>query len=180
MKTLNKSLLIAIAAVLAICFSSCKNDDDFVIRDIYPVTFDFTIVDSEGNNLLDPAREDNALSDNIHVVFEGEEYPIIDFTEHPQAIDHSRAYLPSFYGLVAYPMPGENYDANAKRYLSFGEFNGACDQDLTIELVWPEQNRRHTVRIKHTYAMKNNDPDITNTRYFDGQEVEDYSFTIVR
>ncbi|MDE6288672.1 MAG: hypothetical protein K2M00_07810 [Muribaculaceae bacterium] len=182
MKFFTKSLLIAAVAAMALLFNSCKNNelDDIVEWDIYPVTLDFNIVDSEGNNLLDPAREDNALSDNIYVLFEGVEYPVIDFTENPEAIDHSRFFMPSFYGLVAYPEAYEPYDARAKRYLSFGEFNGARNQDITIEFVWPEQNQRHTARIVRKYKMNGNEPDITDKRYLDGEQTDAYSFTIVR
>ncbi|MDE6288673.1 MAG: hypothetical protein K2M00_07815 [Muribaculaceae bacterium] len=178
MKLFCKSLLIAVVAVVALCFNACDNDD--VIWDIAPVSLDFIIVDSDGNSLLDPAREDNVLNNDIYIVYQGKEYPIVDFTKDPQPLPLSRAYLASFYGLRALPEAGEDWSPMSKRYLSFGEFDGAANQDITAELVWPEENRRFTVRVEHKYKMKGNKPKITNKRYFDGKRIDASYFTIVK
>lgn len=179
MKALCKSLLITLMATMALCFNACGTEGD-VIWDITPVSLDFIIVDSDGNNLLDPAREDNVLNDDIHIVYQGVEYPIVDFMENPQPQQLSRAYLALFYGLRALPEAGEDWGPMSKRYLSFGEFDGAANQDITAEFVWPEQNRRYTVRIDHKYKMKGDKPKITNKRYFDGKQIDATYFTIVK
>ncbi len=115
---LNTLLAVTTATIL---LSGCGK-----IIDIAPVVYRIQVVDSDGNNLLDPQSEDEDAIDasKITAQYWHQEY---------QCQIPTRYYLPQFEGLQL------DYHVYLGYILTFGEFGGNSDFDAEeLTLIWPD------------------------------------------
>ncbi|MBQ0024690.1 MAG: hypothetical protein KBT00_03060 [Bacteroidales bacterium] len=117
---MKRSLILIILAVL-LC-AGCAKEVDW-----YPVTVSFYIVDSEGNDLLDPASE-SFIGDDISLSYKGNEYVYSIPT---------KTYLPVFYGLII-----EKDNLVGKYCARFGELDGADNYDDDFIIRFPDGTSR--------------------------------------
>ena len=130
-----------------LCFTAC---------DYYPVVITVTVQDEAGHDRLDP-DSDYFIGEDISAVYEGQVYPM----QKMFADAATKAYLPRFFGLEW------RQDRNYGYYLTFGEFDGAEDQDITVTFVWPDgtSDTVHTTHIMFTPLA------IVNTWHLNGEKV---------
>ncbi|MDE6321904.1 MAG: hypothetical protein K2L93_06340, partial [Muribaculaceae bacterium] len=88
----------------------------------------------------------------------------------------SRAYFPRFYGLKFWRRYTENDEGGiiadpSKDYLSFGEFDGAENQNISAVLTIPGQSEAYKIDVIHTYKWKHNEPKIDTKIYLNGERI---------
>lgn len=139
----SKTLLLILACVLGLCFTSCGDDD--VIIDYVPIIFRVNIYDQQGNDLLDPSNPQNILDKGILMEYKGNDFSIADKYGDQIQPTPSRYYLPMFYGLSL--AADKDQQGNLMYYtLKFGEFDASekaeyscvlkiTDLDLSYELT---------------------------------------------
>ena len=147
--------------------SSCK--DDGMIWDMYPVNVNIYIQDTDGANLLSPSVTGSLYGKKIVVKYQGEEYEL-DWDA-----NETRHYMPSFSGLTLktdYTQSGDHYEKDVnKNYLSFGEFDGEDNQDISISLNIEGYPEPWEISVSHRIKWKRNKPQVTNTATLNGKEV---------
>ncbi|MDE6717707.1 MAG: hypothetical protein K2J70_05905 [Muribaculaceae bacterium] len=170
------SLLILISALLPLLFFTACNNDENLIWDIAPVNLSIHIKDADGNNMLSPAVAGNLRGKKITAEYRGEEYEL-NWDQ-----DQTRAYLPVFRGLtigMEYIQTPQGYEADpARTYMSFGEFDGAKDQDISIILRIEGYSGEWLINVTHRIKWKRGKPQISNTSTLNGQET-DYSNIVI-
>lgn len=173
MKQLKEIIMMLFAVTL---FAACDIEGSDVIWDISPVQFNIFITDSEGHDLLDSTRQNNLLKE-ITVTYNGETYPVTterEFYQKQYAGVQTRAYMPTFYGLILrqYWLPyHQTYECYA---LMFGEFNGEENVDKR-EIILNLPNKE-PIRLanKNSFRWKSNgDPQKQTQYYLNGQELKD-------
>lgn len=160
-----KHLSILSLILLAITFSSCENNN-MVIWDIYPVTIQIYVQDSEGNDLLNEDTPNNILSDDFKITYKNEEYRL---TSEDEDETLNRAYLAQFSGIELRSTIDGIY------YLTFGEFDGTDDWNefLYLDLGDGEINN---INFKHDYNWIDGAPVITNEYYLNAQKQDSNKF----
>lgn len=173
-------------ALVAMTLSSCSNDDDDddIIWDFIPEEITLEITDANGNNLLDPAVENNIVGENITLDYKGETYDILWDTPYPKFPDYkpeSRATYVLFYGLAHHLWNVEKEPSETNEWIiSIGEFERDMDHDVTIPVRI--KNKTFIVRYVHDFwwnDKKMRDPRSKTTVYLDGKECEDGIVRIV-
>ena len=159
-------ILILIIPILLLC--SCGNDEEEeLIWDMAPVNVMIHIQDSKGNNLLSPSVSGNLQGKKIVAEYKGEEYEL-----NWNASKGTRFYMPFFSGLTlqaGYTQSGDHFEPDQnKNYLSFGEFDGAQNQDITISLHIDGYPDRWIISVSHSIKWKGNTPLVTNTATLNG------------
>lgn len=163
-------LLTLVASLLS--FTSCEEDDD-MIYDYMPVEVMVHIQDAEGNNLLSPTVAGNLRGKKIVALYEGEEYELNWDSAEP-----SRYYLPFFKGLTFFTVYTESGEPDInKSYLTFGEFDGAQNQDVAITLSIEGYSRSWEIAVSHRLSKKSQK--VTNSATLDGKKVSYYDIVIV-
>ena len=167
--------------MLAVClFSACdsKEDNDDVFWDITPVEFYIFITDSEGHDLLDSTFQNNLIKD-VTVSYQGKTYPVITEHEYYEKLygkAQTRAYMPSFYGLILRKFWNHKTCFDGNYQLVFGEFDGMENIDkreITLNL---SNGHQVVLSYKNSFKWKSNgDPDKSTTFFLDGQELKDNS-----
>lgn len=171
-----------LATLMVAILSSCEKEHDHAIWDIYPVKVRFFIQDKAGNNLLEENASGNWMGADFKVIYEGKEYPV-QWENHNQEDNilspqgNTRDYLPHFRGLTPTPtyVSVGNDEWMKKGYcLTFGEFDGAQNQDLTLRFIVPDSEEEYLVHIKHSYKFdtKKDRPVIKNEMTVNGEKVE--------
>jgi hypothetical protein len=94
------------------------------------------LVDSDGNNLLDPDYAGNILDRNITATYKGKTYSVNDATE-----AGTRAYPPKWYGLRFGVFYGYSGDKGTPALL-FGEFEAGTTAEFTIDWGWGQTEFR--------------------------------------
>lgn len=187
----NKQLLTIISADFKLTFlraltllfpifllSSCGDDDDDIIWDMAPVNVMVYIQDANGNNLLSPSVPGNLQGKKIVAIYEGQEYEL-----NWEATNQTRYYMPHFSGLTlrsGYTQSGDYFvpDQN-KNHLSFGEFDGADNQDISISLHIEGYSNTWNISVSHRIKWKGNTPHVTDTATLNGNNVPYDNITII-
>lgn len=152
-------------------FSLCScGDDDDIIWDMAPVDVMINIQDAIGNNLLSPSVAGNLQGKKIVAEYQGQEYELNWYSS-----DRSRYYMPFFSGLTlhtGYIQSGDQLipDQN-KNYLSFGEFDGADNQDISISLHIEGYSNTWNISVSHRIKWKGNTPHVNNTATLNGKNI---------
>ncbi len=150
---------------------ACNKDDDFVIWDISGVEAYIIIQNAEGQNLLTPDLPGSLYDTDISVEYNDEIYDAVWNRE-----NLSRYYLAQFHGLTfnkGYSLIDDKVvDDPTKDYLSFGEFAGDTNQDLSFELKIKDYPDTYRVRIVHTFTWKKNEPKSDTRIYLNGERIE--------
>ncbi len=111
-----KNILILVAT--SFLFVNCNELE----VDIAPVIYRLKVVDEQGNNLLNPARENAIDISEIIAQYQGNDY---------QCQTPTRAYKPHFNGLQL-----ESHHSG-EWILTFGEFSGTSDyEDEKLTILW--------------------------------------------
>lgn len=165
-----------IIMILAVCLCmACDNGGD-VIWDIAPVEFNIFISDSEGHDLLDSTYQGNLIKD-IHVSYEGEDYPLLTEQEYYKKTygkAGTRAYMPHFYGLLLRQYWSHKTFTNGDFEMIFGEFDGEEDIDKREIILNLPNNQQIHLAYKNSFRWKSNgDPEKNTQFYLNGQELED-------
>ena len=162
------ALMAALFAIVLLV--SCHKDDDLILRDMAPVMADVFIQDATGNNLLDPDFEGNIRGKKITAEYNGEEY-VLNWEE----ANKTRYYMPHFTGLTlqsGYTQVGDRVELDpSKSYLSFGEFDGEENQDISLTLKIEGYPMSWNIDVIHRVTWKNNKPKVTNSALLNGKEV---------
>ena len=159
-------ILILIIPILLLC--SCGNDEEEeLIWDMAPVNVMIHIQDSKGNNLLSPSVSGNLQGKKIVAEYQDEKYEL-----NWNASKGTRFYMPFFSGLTlqaGYTQSGDHFEPDQnKNYLSFGEFDGAQNQDITISLTIDGYPDPWVISVSHSIKWKGNTPLVTNTATLNG------------
>ncbi len=121
--------------------ASCGKDDSNLIYDFAPAQVYIDIEDLDGNNLFSDEYHGILSRDNISTeisyTYKEETKPIFDGDYHELIHQSmSRYYMPFFYGLyVIYHTVNVNWEYPV---ISFGEFDGAIDQNECFTINWPD------------------------------------------
>ena len=168
------STILRIPAVLISVFLlfSCGggDDDDLVIWDFVNVNVMIQVQDASGKNLLSPSVAGNLQGKKIYLDYDGEEYEL-----NWDAEEASRFNMPFFRGLTIraphYYSDGEHYVADhSKNYLSFGEFDGSKNQNVTVILHIDGYSESWEVTVNHTVKWENKKPVVTNAATLNGKD----------
>lgn len=178
MKTYKFNVISLVLLAVAL-LSSCKNDD--VIYDIAPVQYEITLIDEDGNNLLDENLPDNLIGADIYVIFNGDRYDTN--WEPPYTVQASRYLMPTWYGLQVwqyYKWENNGCFAIPGQYsLQFGDFFGDEEQHLSIELVIPCRGVSYTIELIHKFKWKHNKPNSSTYLIYNGEEINGWRIEIV-
>lgn len=181
MKTIKYFLGLSAAVFATVLLTCCSDNNDDVIWDIAPVEYEITLVDEYGNNLLDENRTDNLIGTDIYVIFEGEKYEAN--WEPPYTVNSGRYLMPTFYGFQAwqyYKREGNDWTAIPGQYsLIFGEFFGDQDQNLSIELIIPGQEKTYKIDLIHKFKWVHNNPESSTYLKYDGKEIDGWRIELV-
>lgn len=174
MKQLQKIILAALGVCL---FTACdiENGGD-TIWDIAPLEFQIFITDNDGHDLLDSTFQNNLLKD-ITISYEGKTYPVKterEFLEERYGNSLTRAYMPTFYGLILRQYWLPYHQTYESFLLLFGEFNGEENVDKReITLNLPNQQ---PIRLSYKNSFKwksDGSPKKSTQFYLDNQELKD-------
>ncbi len=107
MKTKLTSLLVALVAfALASCSSDDEPDNSGLIVDYVPIDMVISVVDADGNNLLDPSNSRNILAEPMTLTYQGEITEVKIFPErYPQADREESRHIPAFWNGAAVKTP---------------------------------------------------------------------------
>ena len=159
-------ILILIIPILLLC--SCGNDEEEeLIWDMAPVNVMIHIQDSNGHNLLSPSVSGNLQGKKIVAEYQDEKYEL-----NWNASKGTRFYMPFFSGLTlqaGYTQSGDHFEPDQnKNYLSFGEFDGAENQDISISLNIDGYPDPWVISVSHSIKWKGNTQLVTNTATLNG------------
>ena len=163
---MKNSFFLLICAFL-LMLTGCSSDDERdIIWDISPVEFNIFITDSEGHDLLDSTYQGNLIKD-IHVSYQGEDYPPIteqEYYEKTYGNTGTRAYMPIFYGLLLRQYWSHKTFTN-------GDFESIDKREILLNLP---NNQQIRLGYKNSFRWKSNgDPEKNTQFYLNGQELED-------
>lgn len=151
-------------------FSGCKEDGGDAVWDIYPVVYSISIVDTNGNDLLNPATPGALDYSKIKAVYKNKDYSC----QKQEAITSTKAYLPQFYGLQLRQDKG-------RFMLDFGELEGAESyKNETIRLDYGDGSSDEISFNRSFKWNKQNEPVISQKWFLNGREVDDYPIRIVK
>ena len=170
-------LLILMVPILLLC--ACGEDkEEEPIWDMAPVNVMIHIRDNNGNNLLSPDVSGNLHGKKIVAEYHGKEYEL-----NWDATNGTRYYMPFFSGLTlqtGYTQSGDNLEPDQnKNYLSFGEFDGAENQDISISLNIEGYSDPWVISVSHSIKWKGHSPLITNIATLNGRDVSYEQIIIV-
>lgn len=162
------SLLLLLLPLLTLV--SCKNDDEFIIWDIAPVSIDIVIQDADGNNLLSPGVPGSLYGEDISIEYDGKTYSS-DWSTYYE----SRYYMPHFDGLKINNgwswVDGERVDDPSKDFLSFGQFDGAENQNISAVLTIPGHSEPYKIDLVHKYKSNNKNLKYDTKIYLNGERI---------
>lgn len=142
------------------CSLSGHHDD--LIYDFWPVEINIRIQDDAGQNLLSPFIPGNLQGRKITAEYQGQMFEL-DW----DAEDNTRYYMPRFSGLTLNAEYKETENAfitdPSTNYLSFGEFDGAENQEITILLHIEGYSRSWKITRKHVVKWNGDHPQVTNS-----------------
>lgn len=164
--------------ILLLCSCRDDGDDGNIIRDMQPVNVMVHIQDASGNNLLSPSVTGNLEGKEIVAIYEGQEYEL-----NWEATNQTRYYMPHFSGLTlrsGYIQSGDSFVPDqSKNYLSFGEFDGAAHQDISISLYIEGYPDPWDISVSHQIKWNGNRPKVTNTATLNGNNTPYDDITII-
>jgi hypothetical protein len=161
-----------------VLLAGCSSDDEnksLVVWDISPVVFHVFITDSEGHDLLDSTYHDNIIKE-VTATYQDETYPLttdLEFYDKKYGKASTRAYRPTFYGLLLRPYWSHKTFTNNGFEITFGEFNGTENVDkreITLNMPYNQQLR---LAYKNSFRWSNGDPDKKTVFYLNDQELTD-------
>lgn len=165
MKT--KNLFVMLPLFLGIVgLTNCSDDPDGpdpdVIWDIYPFSIPIRVVDTSGNDLLDPDTEGSLADKGIKAIYKGTE-----FVKDSGVPAKTKALNVQFTGLRSYK------STEGKYMLVFGDFNGDLDYlNQEIILDWNDGSKQDTIVFNHHFYWENHEPASTNVFSLNGVETE--------
>ncbi|MDE7441822.1 MAG: hypothetical protein K2M69_06635 [Muribaculaceae bacterium] len=77
-----------------------------------------------------------------------------------------------------YATTGGTEDSQNKNYLSFGEFDGADNQDISISLHIEGYSNTWNISVSHRIKWKGDTPHVTNTATLNGENIPYDKITI--
>lgn len=156
-----------------ILLSACKDNPDYKIWDIAPVVVAVSVVDPQGNDLLNPINSNAFELSSIKAIYKDKEY-VCDIAADRKG--DSKAYMPHFYGLLTY-----FNERLGSQILNFGEFDGAKSyKDESIKLVWPDGSS-DVIRYNRVFKWKaNGDPSVQQEWFLNNSKVADGVIKIVK
>lgn len=180
MKKLLSTLLLAI---LLIPVTSCDSDspkldddNDYPIFDLTPVELCISIVDEQGNSLLDESYDKNIVGAPITFSDEKDVYSV-DWETYKKG---SRYCMPILFGAMYRPIlvwNGNHWDFSDVWEIGFGELDADKDYDRTITAHVCDQE--FELRVTNKVEWGQGLPDIVRTFYLDGKPLKDNHFTLV-
>ncbi len=174
---MKRNLLLLFAALLgAMSVSSCDllNRGD-MIWDIYPVEYMVRLLDSDGNDLLDPLNENRIDVYAIEATYKGKVYLVSD-----GIIPVTKAYMPHFGGLTIsdYPRYGDKVEGAV---LVFGELDGAKSYDNEeLRIDWGDGTYDVVSFDRDFQWGRNGSPKVEHKWFLNGREYPDAVIEIVR
>lgn len=160
------NLFIILFSCLAVSCSSENEESDIILYD-FTVRYHIYVVDEQGNNLIDPANPDNILDQDICVLYNGKEYPLLNDTP------KSRTYLDGFGGITITDTP--------KPALVIGPWEGGNSKVEEFTIDWGDKSSADT--FKFYSKTKKKDGKLTQelTTWLNGKEYrETNDFTIIK
>ncbi len=185
-------LAVILAVTGSVALSSCSDDDDGpaddVIWDIYPITLQIRLVDSEGNNLLDPKVPGNWYGTEMWMENNGKRYEIkwVDPDNLPVNVpapffrshsDNSRAIMAEFHGFYmntleyiygGNPVGTEISPDLATTVLEWGNYDGTKNIHEYMTFGIKELNQTYQIDLYHEFHWENHQPKGTTWIKCDG------------
>lgn len=173
----SRAVLMLITALLpVILFCSCKNEyDPDIIWDMNPVAANIHVQNIYKQNLLEPSARGSLYGKKITAEYNGQEYELNWDGE-----EGSRVVLAIFEGLTL--KYGYRYTEETGMieypYISFGDFAGENNHDITLKLRIEGYDTAWTINVTHKIKWKGNKPDVTNKYTLNGKEVNKIVITL--
>ena len=154
------------------------DDDGGYCVDYYPVCFELLVLNSKGENLLEPSTSENILDSEMYMLFGDERYevnygrPENSYFPGPS---YTRVYLPMWYGAFIAPYWYQYPDLpDRDNRLHIGEFEGGIRGKVMFELVL--NNHHYIIGYEN---KKIEGLDIDRHFYLDDNEIDSGIITIV-
>lgn len=180
---MKKLLLFSLVLLIALPFSSCKNDDDGptpgLIWDFAPIILEVKVKNKYDQNLLSSKVPDNILNDNLFLIYKNEMTPITlgwpqEYGDRNE--DDTRAYLPHWFG--AYIASSRSpWSADIGETLFIGEFDGQVDGEKSLQLVL--DNVVFDISFTNYVKYHKDEVEVDRHFYVNGEEVAGPSFTLL-
>lgn len=156
--------------------TSCSevNDDpddgpeDGMIWDIMPIAVKIVLMDEEGNNMLDPAVEGNWVGEEMLLICNDKAYDI-DW-DYNGNNSESRAIMEYFYGFIW--TGGIPWVDTKNSCLSFGEFNGGSNRDLSLTFAITAMNCVFDFKFSHRCFWKDHEPHFDDHIIYAEKDIE--------
>lgn len=164
--------LIGCAALLGACKEKEDDPSNYRVWDFAPIQLAVMATNAEGEDLLDPAMDNNILSEDICLQYNDKEYHL-GLGAASAVAEHTRYYMPNFYAI--------KLTRNDKGYmLMIGEFDGqkSIEKEMMI-LRWADGTAEH-IGFSNDVKWKNDEPDVDRHFYHNGIEIASPLITIVK
>lgn len=159
-KTMKRIFTTLLLCSLALFTTSCNGEEDKNQNwDVYPLVFQFEIVDASGKNLLDEKTSGNILDEDIKIIYDRTEFHVgVDMND---KYTPTKTYEPDMYGLKI-----------KDKKLLFGEFDGTEDREGFFMISW-EDGTYDEIEFIYDFSWGNNSPYSNTTILLNGKKVKD-------
>ena len=175
MKHFAKQMLWLVSVLAMTLMVGCSDDgsdgpEPDVIWDIAPLSMYVSVVDAEGNDMLNPDAEGSISGESVTVKYENKTYETI---WHGMPLPEIKSrYIPAIfreiYHFVYREDPTKPAPAGNPWVLNIGELPRDENYDVTLPLTL--RGRTYELRVVNTFRWKKHQPDIHTTIYIDGEE----------
>lgn len=166
-----------LTSLLVLFISACSKEDDDpgYIWEIYPIEFEIKVVNSNGENLLDPKNPDNILDTEMYVIFRDEKFDVrYGYPDGPFFPYPTKALPVEWLGAFIAPY-FEFYPGMPERenYLYIGQFYGDSNGKTQFKLYIDGQ--KFTIYFTNKITAPEN---IERHYFIDDKEIPGPYFTL--
>ena len=149
---------LGLLSCMTLLLAGCSSDE---IWDVSPLVFHITVVNAQGEDLLNPETPGNITTDGIKAVYLGETY---EYGVNASKIAATRYYMPRLYGLMPF------ITNNGTTEMTFGELDGAKDYSKEeITIVWNDKTQ-DIITFSHTCKWKKGKPQLSTSVALNGTD----------
>jgi len=159
----NAILMLLAACVFMPMLCGCSNDEEVWFVDFNPIEIKISVVNADGDNLLDTETTGNILSEPMTYTYNGETLDIEEGA--PWEHEGSRYYMPAWFGVW-------RITDNGKPIIYVGEFDATDLTPRPIDLTLA--GIKHTISLTTKEIPPNADTPYqtyAHRLYLDGQEI---------
>ncbi len=165
-------LMCFLSCLLGLGSVSCSDYNGDAIWDIFPFSIYIEVTNEQGEDLLNLDSENSIADNGIKAIYEGVTYEKDSCVAMCEA--DTRAILVIFRGLQTYKRPDGRY------VLTFGEFKGERDYDLTDIIIDWNDGSKDVVSFRHSFKWKRNEPHQSTDIYLNGKKIDGFTVHIIK